>query len=111
MPVPHLPPLRPLLQPRERFDGLGDDLVGIESGQASATLENTPGVTCTSTVERPVQALRPKLPRRDPGTLDEALELGPDNLRLDFRPLTRNQRRGKAAISAGNHALAPDDFG
>src|ERR1019366_4336358 len=61
----------------------------------------------TSTVHR----LRPKLPGRNARAFDQAPELGPHDLGLDLRPLTPNQRRGKAAIGTGNYPLAPDDPG
>jgi hypothetical protein len=53
----------------------------------------------------------PKLPARDPRAFGEARELRPDDLGLDLRPRGGNERRGKAAVGAGDDALAADELG
>ena len=50
----------------------------------------------------------PKLLARDPRTFDQRLELRPDDRRMH---LVRSGERGKAAVGAGDHALAADHVG
>src|ERR1700704_2478073 len=118
LPVASLYPLREPIQAedsnrrQERRQGDAPSCPPMKGGSHISTMARVTRANeiCETIWTTASWLTRQKRPGRDPRALGEAFELGPDDLGFDFRTFARHERRSEAAVAAGDHAFASDDF-